>query len=92
MDGGQIDAFLMNNVLSFCDFDVALRCPEFEMAQMLQGLYDLFSGAAYATGNADSEGDDVVGGYFDGKLRRYYGLNAGRQGAKHQRSVLAVNR
>ena len=34
----------------------------------------------------------IIGGYFDGKLRRYYGLNAGRQGAKHQRSVLAVNR
>ena len=27
---------------------------------------DLFSGAASATGNADSEGNDVVGGCFDG--------------------------
>ena len=34
----------------------------------------------------------IIGGYFAGELRRYYGLNAGRQGAKHQRSVLAVNR
>jgi hypothetical protein len=55
----------MINVLSFCDSDVVLRCQEFEMAQMLQGLYDLFSGAASAPGNADSEGDDVIGGYFD---------------------------
>lgn len=33
---------------------------------MFKGLYDLFSGASYAHGNADSEGDDVVGGPFDG--------------------------
>ncbi len=59
-DGGQIVAFLMNNMLSFCDSDVALRCPEVEMAQIFQGLFDLFSGTtAYAPGNADFEGDDV---------------------------------
>ena len=65
-DGGQIDAFLMKNVLPLCDSDVAVRCPEVEMAQMIRGLYDLFSGAASAPGNTDSDGDDVVGGCFDG--------------------------
>ena len=63
-DGGQIDAFLMTNLLPLCDSDVALRCPKVEMAQMFRGLYDLFSGAASAPGNAESEGDDVVGGCF----------------------------
>ncbi len=56
----------MNGMLLFCDSDVALTCPEVEMAQIFQVLYDLFSGAASAHGNADSEGDDFVGGCFDG--------------------------
>ena len=55
----------MNNMLLLCESDVALRCPEVEMAQIFQGLYDLFSGAGSAPGNADSEGDDIVGGCFD---------------------------
>ena len=57
----------MKNVLPLCDSDVALRCPEVEIAQMFRGLYDLFSRfAASAPGNADSEGNEVVGGCFDG--------------------------
>ena len=48
-----------------CESDVALRCPGVEMAQIFQGLFDLFSGAAFAPGNTDSEGDDFVGGCFD---------------------------
>ena len=51
----------MNDMLLFCDSDVALRCPEVEMAQIIQGLFDLFSGTASAHENADSEGDDFVG-------------------------------
>ena len=56
---------LMNNMLLCCESDVALRCPGVEMAQIFQGLFDLFSGAASAPGNTDSEGDDFVGGCFD---------------------------
>jgi hypothetical protein len=62
-DGGQIDAFVMKNVLPLCDSDVALRCLEVEIAQMFRGLYDLFSGGASAPGNP--EGDDFVDGCFD---------------------------
>jgi hypothetical protein len=55
----------MNNMLLFCESDVALRCPEVEMAQIFQGFFDLFSGAGSAPGYADSEWDDLVGGCFD---------------------------
>jgi len=33
---------------------------------------DLFSGAASAPGNADSEGDDVIGGYFDSDVQAVF--------------------
>jgi len=46
----------MNNMLLFCESDVALRCPEVEMA-IFQGLFDLFTGTYES---ADSEGDDVL--------------------------------
>jgi hypothetical protein len=52
----------MNNMLLFCESDVALRCPEVEMA-IFQGLFDLLTGTAYES--ADSEGDDVLGTTFD---------------------------
>ena len=55
----------MNNMLLFCESDVALRCPEVEMAQFFEGLFDLLSGTAYALESADSEGDDVLGTTFD---------------------------
>jgi hypothetical protein len=55
----------MNNMLLRCESDVALGCPGVDMAQIFQGLFDLFSGAAFAPGNTDSEGDDFVGGCFD---------------------------
>jgi hypothetical protein len=58
-DGGQ-NAFLMNNVLSFCDSDVDLRCPEVEMAQFFGRMFDLFSG------DADAPGANDVGGGSDG--------------------------
>ena len=68
----------MNNMLLLCESDVALRCPEVEMAQIFQGLYDLFSGAASAPGNADSEGDDFVGNAPDLAALGRFQPNVGR--------------
>ncbi len=51
----------MNNMLLFCESDVALRCPEVEMA-IFSGLFDLFTGTYES---ADSEGDDVLDRTFD---------------------------
>ncbi len=52
----------------YCTCGTALRCPQVEMAcsEDCMTSQDLFSGAASATGNADSEGNDAVGGCFDG--------------------------
>jgi hypothetical protein len=62
-------------------YDFAQRCPKVQMAQLLRGMFDLFSNAASAPGAGISDEDEVGGDYGSDAV----GLTA--LGWYHQQSV-----